>query len=122
MFESAQFFVDKLISMGARIVLCDPHRAIVYGHRSLSGMCLCTPDVRAGLAMVIADASAPRGTSVIHNVVPNQRGYENPSEGSRRLAHTSLIVRAGSPASSVHLLFQLFEHCLCRLRRRFKLR
>lgn len=76
MFESRMFFVDKLISMGARIVLCDPHRAIVYGPSKLVGNLLVSPDVRAGMAMVIA-ALCAEGTSTIHNVYQIERGYEN---------------------------------------------
>jgi UDP-N-acetylglucosamine 1-carboxyvinyltransferase len=76
MFESRMFFVDKLISMGARIVLCDPHRAIVYGPSKLVGNILVSPDVRAGMAMVIA-ALCAQGTSIIHNVYQIERGYEN---------------------------------------------
>lgn len=76
MFESRMFFVDKLISMGARIVLCDPHRAIVYGPSRLVGNVLVSPDVRAGMAMVIA-ALCAEGTSIIHNVYQIERGYEN---------------------------------------------
>lgn len=75
MFESRMFFVDKLISMGARIVLCDPHRAIVYGPSKLMGNVLVSPDVRAGMAMVIA-ALCAEGTSTIHNVYQIERGYE----------------------------------------------
>jgi len=75
MFESRMFFVDKLISMGARIVLCDPHRAIVYGPSKLVGNVLVSPDVRAGMAMVIA-ALCAKGTSIIHNVYQIERGYE----------------------------------------------
>jgi len=76
MFESRMFFVDKLISMGARIVLCDPHRALVYGPSKLVGNVLVSPDVRAGMAMVIA-ALCAEGTSIIHNVYQIERGYEN---------------------------------------------
>ncbi|HQH88686.1 MAG TPA: UDP-N-acetylglucosamine 1-carboxyvinyltransferase, partial [Rectinema sp.] len=76
MFESRMFFVDKLISMGARIVLCDPHRAIVYGPSKLVGNVMVSPDVRAGMAMVIA-ALCAEGTSIIHNVYQIERGYEN---------------------------------------------
>jgi UDP-N-acetylglucosamine 1-carboxyvinyltransferase len=70
------FFVDKLIGMGARIVLCDPHRAVVSGPAVLAGSELHSPDVRAGMAMVIA-AMCARGKSVIHNVYQIERGYEN---------------------------------------------
>jgi UDP-N-acetylglucosamine 1-carboxyvinyltransferase len=76
MFESRMFFVDKLIAMGARIVLCDPHRAVVSGPTLLAGSELHSPDVRAGMAMVIA-AMCAEGKSVIHNVYQIERGYEN---------------------------------------------
>jgi UDP-N-acetylglucosamine 1-carboxyvinyltransferase len=76
MFESRMFFVDKLIGMGARIVLCDPHRAVVSGPTVLSGSELHSPDVRAGMAIVIA-AMCARGKSVINNVYQIERGYEN---------------------------------------------
>lgn len=76
MFESRMFFVDKLIAMGARITLCDPHRAVVSGPSVLQGSDLVSPDVRAGMAMVIA-ALCARGESVIRNVYQIERGYEN---------------------------------------------
>ena len=76
MFESRMFFVDKLIGMGARIVLCDPHRALVSGPCRLRGGHLVSPDVRAGMAMVIAALSA-EGMSAIDNVYQIERGYEN---------------------------------------------
>jgi UDP-N-acetylglucosamine 1-carboxyvinyltransferase len=76
MFESRMFFVDKLIGMGARIVLCDPHRAVISGPAKLTGSELTSPDVRAGMAMVIA-AMAAEGSSVIRNVYQIERGYEN---------------------------------------------
>ena len=76
MFESRMFFVDKLIGMGARITLCDPHRAVVSGPSVLHGSELVSPDVRAGMAMVIA-ALCARGESVISNVYQIERGYEN---------------------------------------------
>jgi len=79
MFESRMFFVDKLIGMGARITLCDPHRAVVSGPSVLHGSELVSPDVRAGMAMVIA-ALCARGESVIKNVYQIERGYENLSE------------------------------------------
>jgi UDP-N-acetylglucosamine 1-carboxyvinyltransferase len=79
MFESRMFFVDKLIGMGARIVLCDPHRAVVSGPSRLSGALLVSPDVRAGMAMVIAALCAD-GTSTIQNVYQIERGYERISE------------------------------------------
>lgn len=74
MFESRMFFVDKLIGMGARIVLCDPHRAVVSGQCILHGSHLISPDVRAGMAMVIA-ACCARGKSIIKNVYQIERGY-----------------------------------------------
>lgn len=76
MFESRMFFVDMLIGMGARIVLCDPHRAVVYGPSRLRGAELRSPDVRAGMAMVIAALCAD-GRSVISNVYQIERGYED---------------------------------------------
>ena len=76
MFESRMFFVDKLIGMGARITLCDPHRAVVSGPCMLHGDELVSPDVRAGMALVIAALSA-QGESVIRNVYQIERGYEH---------------------------------------------
>jgi UDP-N-acetylglucosamine 1-carboxyvinyltransferase len=75
MFESRMFFVDKLVAMGAQIVLCDPHRAVVVGPSRLRGRPLESPDIRAGMAMVIA-ALAAEGESVIHNIGQVERGYE----------------------------------------------
>ncbi len=79
MFESRMFFVDKLIDMGARIILCDPHRAVVNGPSRLSGANLVSPDVRAGMAMVLA-AMCADGRSVIQNVYQIERGYESLAE------------------------------------------
>ncbi len=76
MFESRMFFVDKLIGMGARIILCDPHRAVISGPSRLRASYLISPDVRAGMAMVIA-ALCAEGQSVIDNVYQIERGYEN---------------------------------------------
>ncbi len=79
MFESRLFFVDKLIDMGAQIILCDPHRAAVIGSghlHSLRGTNMVSPDIRAGIAMLIAAMSA-KGTSQIHNIDQIDRGYEN---------------------------------------------
>ncbi|HOX49660.1 MAG TPA: UDP-N-acetylglucosamine 1-carboxyvinyltransferase [Spirochaetales bacterium] len=84
MFESRMFWVDKLIGMGARIVLCDPHRAVVSGPSRLKADSLTSPDVRAGMAMVIA-ALCAEGKSTIHNVYQIERGYENISERLRAL-------------------------------------
>jgi UDP-N-acetylglucosamine 1-carboxyvinyltransferase len=76
LFESRMFFVDKLIGMGARIILCDPHRAVVTGPSKLAGSELVSPDVRAGMAMLIA-AFCAEGKSTIQNVYQIERGYEN---------------------------------------------
>ncbi|MBF1384676.1 UDP-N-acetylglucosamine 1-carboxyvinyltransferase [Prevotella aurantiaca] len=82
MFESRLFFVDKLIDMGAQIILCDPHRAVVVGHdncRALRGGRMSSPDIRAGIALLIAALTA-RGTSRIDNISQIDRGYENIEE------------------------------------------
>ena len=79
MFESRLFFVDKLISMGARIVLCDPHRAIVSGPSRLRGAKVESPDIRAGMAMLLAALCAD-GTSTINNAGQIERGYERVDE------------------------------------------
>ncbi len=84
MYESRMFFVDKLIHMGAHIVLCDPHRAVVSGASPLQGTRLVSPDVRAGMALVIA-ALAARGESRIQNIYQIERGYENPVEKLRNI-------------------------------------
>ncbi len=79
MFESRLFFVDKLIDMGAQIILCDPHRAVVIGHDhkfQLRGAKMSSPDIRAGIALLIAALSA-KGTSVISNIEQIDRGYED---------------------------------------------
>ena len=79
MFESRLFFVDKLIDMGAKIILCDPHRASVIGHdfkSSLKSTTMTSPDIRAGIALLIAALSA-KGESIIQNVDQIDRGYEN---------------------------------------------
>jgi UDP-N-acetylglucosamine 1-carboxyvinyltransferase len=79
MFESRLFFVDKLVGMGARIVLCDPHRALVSGPTQLRGAQVESPDIRAGMAMLIA-ALCAKGTSVIQNIGQIERGYERIDE------------------------------------------
>jgi len=79
MFESRMFFVDKLISMGARIVLCDPHRAIVAGPSRLKGAPMTSPDIRAGMAMLLAAVCA-KGVSTIDNADQIERGYERIDE------------------------------------------
>lgn len=79
MFESRLFFVDKLIDMGAKIILCDPHRATVIGHdfkSNLKATTMTSPDIRAGISLLIAALSAT-GTSTIHNIEQIDRGYEN---------------------------------------------
>src|SRR3712207_1803477 len=79
MFESRLFFVDKLIQMGARIVLCDPHRVVVVGRSQLYGETLQSPDIRAGMALLIASLAA-QGTSTIQNEIQIDRGYERLDE------------------------------------------
>lgn len=79
MFESRLFFVDKLVGMGARIVLCDPHRALVSGPTELRGATVESPDIRAGMAMLIA-ALCAKGTSTINNIGQIERGYERIDE------------------------------------------
>lgn len=79
MFESRLFFVDHLIRMGAQIILCDPHRVVIVGlgrKRSLRGIDMSSPDIRAGISLVIS-ALAAKGTSIIHNTVQIDRGYED---------------------------------------------
>lgn len=79
MFESRLFFVDKLIDMGAKIILCDPHRATVIGHdfqSQLKATTMTSPDIRAGISLLIAALSA-KGTSTIHNIEQIDRGYED---------------------------------------------
>ena len=79
MFESRLFFVDKLIDMGAKVILCDPHRATVIGHNfesKLKATTMTSPDIRAGISLLIAALSA-KGTSTIHNIEQIDRGYEN---------------------------------------------
>jgi UDP-N-acetylglucosamine 1-carboxyvinyltransferase len=84
MFESRLFFVDKLVGMGARIVLCDPHRAIVVGPTKLHGGQVESPDIRAGMAMLLA-ALCANGESIIDNVGQIERGYERIDERLRVL-------------------------------------
>ncbi|MFQ5342354.1 MAG: UDP-N-acetylglucosamine 1-carboxyvinyltransferase [Anaerolineae bacterium] len=84
MFESRLYFVDKLISMGARIILCDPHRAVVVGPAPLHGAPLESPDIRAGMALLIA-AQAADGRSVIRNIGQIDRGYEHVDDKLRAL-------------------------------------
>ena len=87
MFESRLFFVDKLIDMGAKIILCDPHRATVIGHdfkSSLKATSMSSPDIRAGISLLIAALSA-KGESVIQNIEQIDRGYENIDDRLRAL-------------------------------------
>lgn len=87
MFESRLFFVDKLIDMGAKIILCDPHRATVIGHdfkSNLKSTTMTSPDIRAGISLLIAALSA-KGTSTIHNIEQIDRGYERIDERLRAI-------------------------------------
>jgi UDP-N-acetylglucosamine 1-carboxyvinyltransferase len=87
MFESRLFFVDKLIDMGAKIILCDPHRATVIGHdfkSTLKATTMTSPDIRAGVSLLIAALSA-KGTSIIQNIEQIDRGYENIDERLRAI-------------------------------------
>ena len=94
MFESRLFFVDKLIDMGAQIILCDPHRATIIGqgeNLKLRGATMTSPDIRAGIALLIAAMSA-KGVSVIDNIEQIDRGYENIDARLRALgAHIERI-------------------------------
>jgi UDP-N-acetylglucosamine 1-carboxyvinyltransferase len=94
MFESRLFFVDKLIDMGAKIILCDPHRAVVIGHdfkSRLKATTMSSPDIRAGISLLIAALSA-KGTSTIQNIEQIDRGYERIDERLRAIG--AKIVRA----------------------------
>ena len=84
LFESRMFFVDRLVAMGAQIVLCDPHRVVVSGPSKLYGRDMVSPDIRAGMAMLIA-ALCAEGRSVIDNVQQIDRGYERIDERLRSL-------------------------------------
>ena len=84
MFESRMYFVDRLIEMGARIIQCDPHRVVVIGPTRLHGVHLASPDIRAGMAMLVA-ALCARGCSTIDNAQSIDRGYEKVEEKLRRL-------------------------------------
>ena len=84
MFESRLFFVDKLVGMGARIILCDPHRVVVSGPARLYGERMASPDIRAGMAMLIASLCA-EGVSTIGNIGEIDRGYERIDERLRSL-------------------------------------
>jgi UDP-N-acetylglucosamine 1-carboxyvinyltransferase len=84
MFENRLFFVDRLISMGARVVLCDPHRALVTGPTRLQGDTITSPDIRAGMALLAA-ALCAEGRSLIMNARQVDRGYERIDERLRAL-------------------------------------
>ena len=92
MYPSRMFFVDKLVSMGAQIVLCDPHRCIVTGPSKLAGEKVESPDIRAGMTLVLA-ALAAKGTSVIRNVGQIDRGYERVDQKLRALGASILRER-----------------------------
>jgi UDP-N-acetylglucosamine 1-carboxyvinyltransferase len=94
MFESRMFFVDKLVGMGARIVLCDPHRALVAGPSELRGATVESPDIRAGMAMLIA-ALCAKGTSKINNIGQIERGYERIDERLNALGASIRRVEVG---------------------------
>jgi UDP-N-acetylglucosamine 1-carboxyvinyltransferase len=84
MYESRLYFVDRLISMGAQIIVCDPHRAVVVGPSRLQGQPLSSPDIRAGMALVTA-ALCAEGRSVIGNIAQIDRGYERLEDKLRAL-------------------------------------
>ena len=85
MFESRMFFTDRLVNMGARILLCDPHRALVQGPTSLRGdQVISSPDIRAGMALLIA-ALAAQGTTTIRNIRQIDRGYVDVEDKLRAL-------------------------------------
>jgi UDP-N-acetylglucosamine 1-carboxyvinyltransferase len=84
MFENRLFFVDRLIAMGARVVLCDPHRALVTGPTRLTGETITSPDIRAGMALLAA-ALCAEGRSLIMNAHQVDRGYEHIDERLRAL-------------------------------------
>ena len=98
MFESRMFFVDKLIAMGARIVLCDPHRAIIAGPSKLRAARVESPDIRAGMAMLIA-AMCAEGTSIINNAQQIERGYEMIEERLNALGARITRVPPREPAA-----------------------
>jgi len=100
MFESRLFFVDKLIDMGAQIILCDPHRATVIGldrKVKLKGLEMTSPDIRAGVSLLIAALSA-EGTSIIHNIEQIERGYQNIDERLLALGANIKRISAEKPS------------------------
>ncbi|RME64919.1 MAG: UDP-N-acetylglucosamine 1-carboxyvinyltransferase, partial [Caldilineae bacterium] len=91
MFESRLYFVDKLVSMGAQIILCDPHRAVVVGPQRLHGQAVSSPDIRAGMALVLA-ALAAEGVTTIGNIEQIDRGYQRIDDKLRALgAHIQRV-------------------------------
>ena len=94
MYESRLYWVDRLISMGARVIVCDPHRAIVTGPAQLYGQTVSSPDIRAGMALVLA-ALVASGKSVIHNAQQIDRGYERIDERLRGLGAHIERVKSG---------------------------
>ena len=97
MFESRMFFTDKLVAMGAQIILCDPHRAVVVGPAALRGQRLESPDIRAGMALLIA-ALAAEGTSLIQNIGQIERGYQ---AIDARLGALGACIRREKPREAV---------------------
>jgi UDP-N-acetylglucosamine 1-carboxyvinyltransferase len=93
MFENRLFFVDKLVGLGARIILCDPHRVVVTGPAPLYGERMSSPDIRAGMAMLLA-ALCAEGTSTIGNVREIDRGYERIDERLRDLGASIQRIQA----------------------------
>ncbi len=87
LFESRMVWVDRLISMGARIVQCDPHRVLVTGPSELSGSHQTSPDIRAGMALILAALSA-KGVSIIENAQMIDRGYQQVDQTLQRLGAT----------------------------------
>ena len=110
MFENRLFFTDKLVSMGARIILCDPHRAVVTGPSKLRGQRMESPDIRAGMAMLLASLCA-EGSSTIGAVYQIDKGYERIDERLRALGAQieRIDLELGSPRdrpwSTVSLLY-----------------
>jgi UDP-N-acetylglucosamine 1-carboxyvinyltransferase len=98
MFENRLFFTDKLQAMGAAITICDPHRALVVGKRQLRGERLESPDIRAGMAMLIA-ALCAEGTTQIGNIRQIDRGYEHIDERLRALGARIERVSDSEPAT-----------------------
>jgi UDP-N-acetylglucosamine 1-carboxyvinyltransferase len=96
MYESRLYWVDRLISMGARIIVCDPHRAVVIGPSKLYGQTVSSPDIRAGMALLIA-ALVADGRSTIHNAQQIDRGYERIEERLRALGAQITRVEARRP-------------------------